>query len=150
MNKYFLSLLICFNVSITLSQDNPNIGNFGEDEFLINEEQSNSYITFEETTSSITLPNSIDLSNKFPAAGNQGSMGSCWAWATTYAYFSYVKNIDNEEMYHIVKKTFKKGTYIMKVLLDKTGREVGRSCLEKEEPAVAIAPIVEDREDDYF
>ena len=61
-----------------------------------------------------------------------------------------LKNLENEEMYHIVKKTFTKGTYTMKVLLDKTGREVGRSCLEKEEPAIAAAPIVEDREDDYL
>ncbi|MEL6923181.1 MAG: YegP family protein, partial [Bacteroidota bacterium] len=61
-----------------------------------------------------------------------------------------LKFLNDEEMYSMVTKDFRKGTYMMKVLRDKTGREVGRSCLEKEEPAMAAAPIVEDREDDYL
>ena len=37
----------------------------------------------------ITLPASIDLTSKFPSPGNQGSLGSCVAFATGYAYKSY-------------------------------------------------------------
>jgi C1A family cysteine protease len=35
------------------------------------------------------LPSSIDLSSKMPAVGNQGSEGSCVAWATAYAMRGY-------------------------------------------------------------
>ena len=49
-----------------------------------------------------------------------------------------LKNLDKEEMY----ETITRGKYTMYILKDKTGREVGRSCLEKEEEKVA-APIVE-------
>ncbi len=49
-----------------------------------------------------------------------------------------LKNLDKEEMYETVTR----GKYSLYILKDKTGREVGRSCLEKEEEKVA-APIVE-------
>ncbi|MEO1257353.1 MAG: DUF1508 domain-containing protein [Bacteroidota bacterium] len=45
-----------------------------------------------------------------------------------------LKNIDNEEMYEEIRK----GKYRIRVLKDKTGREVGRSCLEKDEVAAAV------------
>ncbi|MDO3643843.1 C1 family peptidase [Mucilaginibacter sp. L3T2-6] len=35
------------------------------------------------------LPNSVDLSNKMPPPGNQGSQNSCAAWAVGYALKSY-------------------------------------------------------------
>lgn len=35
------------------------------------------------------LPESVDLSERFPRAGNQGSQGSCAAWAVGYAARSY-------------------------------------------------------------
>ncbi len=77
-----------------------------------------------------------------------------------------VKNLKNEDMY----KTIKKGKYSMRILYDKTGREVGRSCLIKVEekvaspvvPAAAAAAVVaaapkvikkkttEEKEDDYL
>jgi uncharacterized protein YegP (UPF0339 family) len=50
-----------------------------------------------------------------------------------------MKNLNNPEMY----STIRKGDYYISVLKDKTGREVGRSCLLKEEPKiVAPAPSV--------
>ena len=45
-----------------------------------------------------------------------------------------LKNIDNEDMYEEIRK----GKYRIRVLKDKTGREVGRSCLEKVEEAAAV------------
>jgi len=52
-----------------------------------------------------------------------------------------LKNFKNEDMY----KTVKKGKYSMRILYDKTGREVGRSCLikkeEKKAPPVKAAPV---------
>ncbi|MEZ4932835.1 MAG: hypothetical protein R2788_12035 [Saprospiraceae bacterium] len=45
-----------------------------------------------------------------------------------------MKNIDNEEMYEEIRK----GKYRIRVLKDKTGREVGRSCLEKIAAAAAV------------
>jgi uncharacterized protein YegP (UPF0339 family) len=45
---------------------------------------------------------------------------------------------DNSEMYTIIERN----GYKIKVLKDKTGREVGRSCLEKDAPVVPVAPIV--------
>jgi uncharacterized protein YegP (UPF0339 family) len=53
-----------------------------------------------------------------------------------------IKNLDNKEMYSIIKR----GDYSISVLKDKTGREVGRSCLFKEERVFAptvLAPRVE-------
>ena len=46
-----------------------------------------------------------------------------------------LKNIDNEDMYEEIRK----GNYRIRVLKDKTGREVGRSCLEKDK--VAAVPL---------
>jgi len=55
-----------------------------------------------------------------------------------------LKNLDNEDMY----ETIERGKYRLHILKDKTGREVGRSCLEKEEekvapPVVETTPVVE-------
>lgn len=51
-----------------------------------------------------------------------------------------LKYHDNPEMYNNIEK----GGYIIRVLKDKTGREVGRSCLEKV-PVAAPAPVVEEK-----
>ncbi len=49
-----------------------------------------------------------------------------------------LKNQSNNDM----MKTLEKGGFKMKVLYDKTGREVGRSCLYKDEPkAVPVAAV---------
>ena len=54
-----------------------------------------------------------------------------------------LKNINNQDMY----TTIKRGKYSIHILKDETGREVGRSCLEKEEEAapavVEETPVVE-------
>ncbi|MEM6966576.1 MAG: hypothetical protein AAF573_17560, partial [Bacteroidota bacterium] len=49
-----------------------------------------------------------------------------------------LKNLNNPDMY----ETIERGKYRIHILRDDTGREVGRSCLEKEEAAAAI-PVVE-------
>ena len=48
-----------------------------------------------------------------------------------------LKNLNNPDMY----TTIRRGDYYISVLKDKTGREVGRSCMQKEEPKAVIAPI---------
>jgi uncharacterized protein YegP (UPF0339 family) len=48
-----------------------------------------------------------------------------------------LKNLNNKDMY----STIRKGNYWMSVLKDNKGREVGRSCLEKDEPVV-VPPVV--------
>ena len=44
-----------------------------------------------------TLPSSVDLSTSpcFPPIGNQGGIGSCTAWASTYYQYSYEVNMLN-------------------------------------------------------
>jgi outer membrane protein OmpA-like peptidoglycan-associated protein/uncharacterized protein YegP (UPF0339 family) len=50
-----------------------------------------------------------------------------------------LKNLSNPDAY----TTLRKGEYYIQVVKDKTGREVGRSCLQKEEPKpIVIAPVV--------
>ena len=43
-----------------------------------------------------TLPAKVDFSAKFPTPGNQGSQGSCTAWAVGYALKSYQENVKNQ------------------------------------------------------
>jgi uncharacterized protein YegP (UPF0339 family) len=51
-----------------------------------------------------------------------------------------IKNLNNESKY----KTLENGAYFMRVLYDESGREVGRSCLEKRpEPVPVAIPVVE-------
>jgi outer membrane protein OmpA-like peptidoglycan-associated protein/uncharacterized protein YegP (UPF0339 family) len=50
-----------------------------------------------------------------------------------------LKNLQNPDMYTTVRR----GDYYMSILKDKTGREVGRSCLQKDEPTPVVAPVVE-------
>jgi outer membrane protein OmpA-like peptidoglycan-associated protein/uncharacterized protein YegP (UPF0339 family) len=53
-----------------------------------------------------------------------------------------IKNLNNAEMYSVLRR----GNYFINVLKDKTGREVGRSCLQKDPPpppAPEPEPIVE-------
>jgi uncharacterized protein YegP (UPF0339 family) len=47
-----------------------------------------------------------------------------------------LKNLYNADMY----TTIRKGKYYIQILKDKTGREVGRSCLMTEEPKPVVAP----------
>jgi outer membrane protein OmpA-like peptidoglycan-associated protein/uncharacterized protein YegP (UPF0339 family) len=49
-----------------------------------------------------------------------------------------LKNLNNADMYTTVRR----GDYYMSILKDKTGREVGRSCLQKDEPIAVVAPPV--------
>lgn len=48
----------------------------------------------DEFTNTSQLPSSVDLSTSayFPDIGDQGSIGSCTAWATTYYQFTYEAN----------------------------------------------------------
>jgi uncharacterized protein YegP (UPF0339 family) len=48
-----------------------------------------------------------------------------------------LRNLNNPDMY----TTIRRGEYYIQVLKDKTGREVGRSCLSKEEPKAIVAPV---------
>ncbi len=48
-----------------------------------------------------------------------------------------LKNLDNQDMYSKIER----GKYFIRVLKDKTGREVGRSCLEKKDEGVATGKI---------
>ena len=55
------------------------------------------------------IPNSVDLSqsNCFPAIGNQGDIGSCASWATTYYQFGYqVATMNNWDAKHDLTKCF--------------------------------------------
>jgi outer membrane protein OmpA-like peptidoglycan-associated protein/uncharacterized protein YegP (UPF0339 family) len=49
-----------------------------------------------------------------------------------------LKNLYNQDMY----STIRRGEYYISILKDKTGREVGRSCLQKDEPKPVVAPVV--------
>jgi outer membrane protein OmpA-like peptidoglycan-associated protein/uncharacterized protein YegP (UPF0339 family) len=49
-----------------------------------------------------------------------------------------LKNLNNPDAYTIIKK----GDYFIQVLKDKTGKEVGRSCMQKEEPKPIVVPPV--------
>jgi outer membrane protein OmpA-like peptidoglycan-associated protein/uncharacterized protein YegP (UPF0339 family) len=49
-----------------------------------------------------------------------------------------LKNLYNQDMY----STIRKGEYFISILKDKTGREVGRSCLQKDEPKPVVAPVI--------
>lgn len=44
--------------------------------------------------SKATIPSSVDLSSDLPNVGNQGSQGSCTAWATGYAYKTFQERLD--------------------------------------------------------
>jgi outer membrane protein OmpA-like peptidoglycan-associated protein/uncharacterized protein YegP (UPF0339 family) len=48
-----------------------------------------------------------------------------------------LKNLTDPDMYTTVRR----GEYYMSILKDKTGREVGRSCLQKDEPKPIVAPV---------
>ncbi len=49
-----------------------------------------------------------------------------------------LRNLNNPDMY----TTTRKGDYYISILKDKTGREVGRSCLQKEKPTIIVPPIL--------
>ena len=57
-----------------------------------------------------------------------------------------LKYKDDKSMYSKIEK----GSYYMDVLKDKTGREVGRSCLKKVAAPAVVAAGPPDREDDYL
>ncbi len=45
------------------------------------------------------LPSRVDLSSRMPPVGNQGSQGSCVAWAVAYAAKSYQERIEHNWQY---------------------------------------------------
>jgi outer membrane protein OmpA-like peptidoglycan-associated protein/uncharacterized protein YegP (UPF0339 family) len=49
-----------------------------------------------------------------------------------------LKNINNPDAYTVVRK----GEYFIQILKDKDGKEVGRSCMQKEEPKPIVVPPV--------
>jgi outer membrane protein OmpA-like peptidoglycan-associated protein/uncharacterized protein YegP (UPF0339 family) len=49
-----------------------------------------------------------------------------------------LKNLNNPDAYSVIKK----GDYFIQVLKDKNGKEVGRSCMQKEEPKPIVVPPV--------
>jgi len=49
-----------------------------------------------------------------------------------------LKNIDNPEMYTVIRR----GDHFIKVLKDKTGRELGRSCMEIDEKIIIPPPVI--------
>jgi outer membrane protein OmpA-like peptidoglycan-associated protein/uncharacterized protein YegP (UPF0339 family) len=49
-----------------------------------------------------------------------------------------LKNINNPDAYTVVRK----GEYFIQILKDKEGKEVGRSCMQKEEPKPIVVPPV--------
>lgn len=73
---------------------------FGEGLISESEDDLNAFAAQFESDNQITpfattsLPSSVDLSTSpcFPPIGNQGSIGSCTAWASTYYQYSYEVN----------------------------------------------------------
>ncbi len=49
-----------------------------------------------------------------------------------------LKNINNPDAYTVVRK----GEYYIQILKDKDGKEVGRSCMQKEEPKPIVVPPI--------
>ncbi|HFA49777.1 MAG TPA: DUF1508 domain-containing protein [Bacteroidetes bacterium] len=54
---------------------------------------------------------------------------------------SALKHLDNDDMYEVLER----GKYRMRILKDETGREVGRTCLER-----VVAAVPPPKEDDYL
>ncbi|MCM1009194.1 MAG: dockerin type I domain-containing protein [Ruminococcus flavefaciens] len=79
--------------------ESENLG-FGEGLIPESEDDLNAFAAQFEPDNQITpfattsLPSSVDLSTSpcFPPIGNQGSIGSCTAWASTYYQYSYEVN----------------------------------------------------------
>ena len=46
--------------------------------------------------STFSLPSSVDMTSEFPSPGNQGSQGSCTAWAVAYSLKTYQEKQDYE------------------------------------------------------
>lgn len=78
----------------------PEDSGFGEGLIAESEDDLNAFAAQFEPDNQITpfaatsLPSSVDLSTSpcFPPIGNQGSIGSCTAWASTYYQYSYEVN----------------------------------------------------------
>ena len=70
----------------TTEIESENLG-FGEGLISESEDDLNAF-------AAASLPSSVDLSTSpcFPPIGNQGSIGSCTAWASTYYQYSYEVN----------------------------------------------------------
>lgn len=54
----------------------------------------------------VTLPAKWDFSDKFPQPGNQGSQGSCVAWAVGYAYKGYQEGVERFWQHDSLDKLF--------------------------------------------
>jgi len=78
--KKLLLLIVVILPTLTYSQ---TFYPLGEKDFTSEKEQATIFTSYEQDKLP-KLKDSVDLSGKMPPAGNQGSKGSCWAWATTY------------------------------------------------------------------
>lgn len=78
MKKMLTILLTLLSLEV-YTQDYP----LGELEFTDENEQATEFTSYDPQHYP-NLPSQIDLSGMLPPCGNQGSKGSCWAWATAY------------------------------------------------------------------
>lgn len=99
--KFAVSGILAFNLisicPVEAESGNQNV--FGDGNVSASEEQAffNQYgatydnNVLEGADGSMPLPSSVDLSTSpyFPEIGDQGSLGSCVSWATTYYQFTY-------------------------------------------------------------
>ncbi len=104
----------------------------GEKDFTDEKEKATIFTSFNKNNLS-RLKDSVDLSSQMPPPGDQGTKGSCWAWATTYvlrsvmdhpSYYSnrsidYTKVYSPEYVYQIYKGNIvdcNRGEYSFEIL----------------------------------
>lgn len=86
--KSFLLILFVLTCSISLAQTEYKLG---EKDLTQDKEQAIVFTSYEKAILP-KLKDSVDLMYLMPPAGNQGTKGSCWAWATTYVLRSVMDN----------------------------------------------------------
>lgn len=86
MRTFFISITLLISLFGYSQTQYP----LGENDFTIEKEHSTIFTTY--NGQNYQLKDSVDLSYLMPPAGNQGTKGSCWAWATTYALRSTMDN----------------------------------------------------------
>lgn len=103
LTSILIAVTMCISIMalppITATQEEDEV--FGEGLIPESEEELEAFAEeFDQSSISIpkstrsTLPASVDLSTSpcFPPIGNQGGIGSCAAWASTYYQYSYEVN----------------------------------------------------------
>jgi C1A family cysteine protease len=65
---------------------------------LFKEDKNSKEFTIPKTRGISDNPSSFSLKKYYPPIGNQGQFGTCTAWATTYASFTALNNIKNNEL----------------------------------------------------